>query len=419
MPKTSAVPVEHSPATAADDQCVLECEFVLVKGGDIAVGIGYRPGEIPRVSFAKLGSAARRAISEAQKKKIPLFDYPDLTPKLVKNFQAGEEIPQPLYRAVAQTVASIQKSPSSLQRVIYRTVKEPSGQTAVALASESEKVEVRVGSKVELSVLGPLLEVHREKIQMETGLPLAPMLAKSDPTVAELNYELRVLGDLVAGGSLERPEAVDPILSGLYASIAHHGWRLLGYPETELLVETVRKKSKVLVQELIGTRLSLGQLRLVLRNLLRESISIRDLLSIMERLTEIPPQVQDPDEMTEYVRGSLAYSLSRRYSDDYGVLYALLMEPLVEQRLFDHLRGGPSVLWMDLDVDTSLNLLRSVQRGLDKAKEQNLSPVVICSPRPRRFLRRLLENSYPFLPVLSYAEIAPYTDLRILGNLSL
>ncbi len=397
------------------------CELLLAHSRKLAVGVSYRPGETPKVVVAAVGGEARRTLALAHLHQLPVFEWDALTAKVVRNLQVGQEIPELLYRAVAHGLALSRKSPTSLQRIVFQSSPKVSDthDWGELQSLELNRIEFAVGKEIDLDLIATLLEVHRQQLQLETGIPFVPFGLEVDDTLGGLDYRLRLHGVVEASGVVEKPQALDPVFQSLYAIVSRDGWRLVGYRETESLVNLAGKKCQSLVKELVGHRISLAQLRVVLRQLLREALPVRDVVSILERISEVPPQVQDPEEIAEYVRGSFSRHLCRKHSNEFGVMHGLLLEPLVEQRLFDQLRNGPSPLWLDLDIDASLNLLRSVHKGVEKARDQNVSPVVICSPRPRRYLRQLLESSYPFLPVLSFAEIAPYTDLRIIGNLSL
>lgn len=417
--------IEESPAAVSAPpkfpEVLAHCELLLSNSRKLAVGISYRPGETPKVVVASQASEARTALALAQQQGIPVFEWEELNAKAVRALEVGQEIPEFLYRAVAHGLALCRKSPTSLQRVVYQAPPRPSqdhdwGQLDTL---ELNRIDFVVGTGIDGELLSTLLEVHRQQLQLDTGIPLSSFQLQVDETLQPLEYRLRLQGVIEASGSLEKPQALDPLLQSLYAIVSRDGWKLIGFRETESLVKLASSRSRALVKELMGQRVSLAQLRVVLRQLLREALPVRDIVSILERISEVPPQVQDPEEIAEYVRGSFSRYLCRKYSDEFGVMHGLLLEPLVEQRLFDQLRNGPSPLWLDLDIDASLNLLRSVHKGVEKARDQNVAPVVICSPRPRRYLRQLLESSYPFVPVLSFAEIAPYTDLRIIGNLNL
>ena len=119
------------------------------------------------------------------------------------------------------------------------------------------------------------------------------------------------------------------------------------------------------------------------------------------------------------MRADFAAYLTNRFADSQGRLCAMLLDPVAEQAILKSLRETSSALWLDLDLDSNLRLLGSVARGLEKAQREGGAPVVLCSPRPRRFLRRLLEPSFPELPVLSYAEVAPMTEVQTLCTLTL
>ena len=149
------------------------------------------------------------------------------------------------------------------------------------------------------------------------------------------------------------------------------------------------------------------------------SSDLRKLPLILETISDQLEVIQDPDQLTEYVRAAFSRELCSHFGDAQGVLHAMIMDPLAEQALLQRIRESSAALWLELDLDTSLKLLGSAAKGVDKAKEGGFPLVLLCSPRPRRFLRRLLEPTFPDLHVLSYAEVAPMVEVKPMGTLAL
>lgn len=403
-------------------------ELVLLNGQDLALAIGYDPGQTPVVSAKSHGPESQELLWCAQELAIPLIETSDLSAELLDSLEEGEEIPEPLFRPAAQALALIlrsanQPSPIRLVRTLPSTRSRISQKLQKRVDQLLEDLEVsqilvKIGPEVDAHHLAPLLALHRHRLQVETGIPFNQPQVEVDPALVGSKFQILVLGTLEHDGVVDQDD-FGTLLHELYQAVAHSGWRLIGYRETELLLEATRKRHRRLIAAIYPDRLSLACLRQVLRNLLKEGLPIRDLSGILEVLSEHVEHVSDPEQLTELVRGYFARELCQRVCDPDGVVHALMMDPLTEQALMQKIRQTSSALWLDLDLDSSLKLLSATSRAVDQARKGNYPLVVLSSPRPRRFLRRLLEPTFPYLPVLSYAEISALTEVKTVGMLSL
>lgn len=397
-----------------------QAEVVLLQGMEQAAVLAYTPGETPITLAAVQGKEVEELLWCAQEMNLPLVDLPPAEDVQLARFPINEEIPESAYRLVAQCLALIQrarpgpvpvrliksvgKAPSSLKKRLSSRVDTILGQLEVARVSLQLATEP-AGLKEMLHSLAPRLE-------LELGIILSEIVLVLDDKLAPNQYRVALRDVPVAQGEFEDLESLGRDLSRV---VEQNAWRLLGYRETEALLDNLRKSHGGLVKELFPNRFSLTSLRVILRNLLREGISIRDLASILEALVEVRGHSQDPDQLTEYVRASFSHFLCAKFSDNEGILHALILEPSAERSVLSGLRESSSALWLDLDLDTSLKILTSVSRGLARAGEAGVPVVVLCSPRPRRFLRRLLEPSFPMVAVLAYSEVAPLAEVRTFG----
>jgi type III secretion system FlhB-like substrate exporter len=403
-------------------------ELVLLHGQDLALAIGYNPGQTPIVSAKSHGPASQELLWCAQELAIPLIESAELSAELVDGVQEGEDIPEPLFRPAAQALALVmrnatQPAPVKLVRTLSNTKSRASQKLQKRVDQLLEQLEIsqvliKLGPGVDAVHLAPLLTLHRHRLQVESGIPFNEPLVEYDPGLEAGQFQILVLGTLEGEGLVDDDD-FGRLLHELYLAVARSGWRLIGYRETELLLEATRKRHKRLVAAIYPHRLSLGCLRQVLRNLLKEGLPIRDFSGILEVLSENLDRVFDPEQLTELVRGHFARELCRRVCDKDGVVHALLVDPLTEQKLLHQIRQTTAALWLDLDVDSSLKLLSATSRAVEQARKGDYPLVVLTSPRPRRFLRRLLEPTFPYLPVLSYAEISALTEVITVGMLSL
>ncbi len=413
-----------------DPEGLRDAEILLTNGTYRGVALAYTPGEVPKVLVKARGKILEELMWCAQEQNIPLLESPQLTADLFTQLEPGREIPESFYRIVARCLALIQKNspptvevklikaigkaPETLKRRLRKRVRE------IADALEVSRITVTVGSDEIFKEIGNILPPYGKRLEIELGLPLAPIEYRVSPEGLSPNgFKIELRGTTYGEGTLGEEDAWGTVLGKLFEVVYREGWRLLGYRETEALLNNIKARHSSLYHALFPHKLTLGALRLVLRNLLREGISIRDLVLILETISEYVDQTEDPDELTEYVRGAFSRWLCNRYCDDKGRLNSLLLEPGTEKKLLDSLKKSSSAVWLDLDLDSSLKLLSSISKSLRATASQNVPVVILCSPRPRRFLRRLIEPSFPFLPVLSYAEIAPLTEVVTVGVLSI
>lgn len=195
--------------------------------------------------------------------------------------------------------------------------------------------------------------------------------------------------------------AADVLVRHLGQVIRSHAAELLGRPQVARMLEVVKTASPSLAVEASG-RLTIGQIHRVLQGLLREEAPIRDLESILEALIEAPSQATQIDELTEHVRARLGRTLSRRLADESGKLHCVLLEGQLEEALGVYAGSGG-----DLSVPPEMagRLTGAIGEALEGLKRRGRRPVVLCSPRVRAPLRRLLHGPLPDAAVLSYSEI--------------
>lgn len=198
--------------------------------------------------------------------------------------------------------------------------------------------------------------------------------------------------------------------------IRSHSHEVLTRQDVRTLVDNLRPSHPTVVDELVPSLLSYGEVQKVLENLLRERVSIRDLPTILEALADAARSNRDPVHLTEQVRLALARSLCKQLADTEGVLPVLTLEPGMEQILEASIQTtdrGPRLLVRPEVVGRLLDALKPLVETMSASGE---TPVLVCAPQVRPHLRRLLEGSYPQLSVLSYAEIVPGVSVRSRGT---
>jgi flagellar biosynthesis protein FlhA len=218
---------------------------------------------------------------------------------------------------------------------------------------------------------------------------------------AELRHQAEMSGATVV-------DRASVIITHLAEVVRSNAARLLGREDVRTLTEVVKRTHPVVVEELTPTLLSLGQVQRVLAGLLEEGVPIRDLVRIFESLSLTAKVTTDHDSLLEAARVALGPAIAARHLTD-GTLYAITLEPRLEQSLLESLRPTDAGLQILVDPHRAESLLSDLNRLLETAEQQGTSPVVVVSPQLRMPLRRLTAVAVPRLPILSYAEIAKCT----------
>jgi flagellar biosynthesis protein FlhA len=198
-----------------------------------------------------------------------------------------------------------------------------------------------------------------------------------------------------------------------------HADELLGRQDVQKLLDRLAQTSPKAVEELTPNNLSLGVIQRVLQNLLRERVSIRDLLTIVETLADYATLSKDPEILTEYVRQKLARSIAKQYETSGGTLPVIALEQRMEDLLREKIVRGEQGSYLSLEPAAAQKILMSINQTLDRVSHLNSQPVILCSPGIRRHLKKLLDRFLPQVAVLSHSEITPQTKIQSLGMVSL
>lgn len=194
---------------------------------------------------------------------------------------------------------------------------------------------------------------------------------------------------------------------------------LLGRQEVQHLLDNLAKSSPKAVEELVPALLSLGIVQKVLQNLLKERVSIRDLLSIVETLADYAPMSKDPDLLTEYVRQRLARAILAPYLGPGNTLSVITLEPKLEDMLNKSVKRTEHGSYMAVDPRVAEAMLAKVKVESEKNMAMNIQPILLCTPVLRRHLRKLVEQVAPTVFVMSHAEIVDNINIQSAGKVTL
>jgi flagellar biosynthesis protein FlhA len=206
------------------------------------------------------------------------------------------------------------------------------------------------------------------------------------------------------------------MITHLTEVIKAHIHELLSREEVQKLLKRFAEDYPKVVEELVPNQLTLGVIQKVLQNLLREQISIRDLLTILETLADYAPMTKDPLVLTEYVRQGLARSITQKWQTPEGELPAMLLSFELEEALTKALQHTEHGSYLVLDPKVSQRLLAELTKAVEKwSLTQYQAPILLTSPLLRPHLRRLTESFLPQLVVLSQSDIVPNVPIKNLG----
>jgi flagellar biosynthesis protein FlhA len=187
--------------------------------------------------------------------------------------------------------------------------------------------------------------------------------------------------------------------------VRRDGYEFLGRQEVQRLLDKVSETNPKVVEELVPAHLSLGSLQKVLQNLVREQVSIRDMLTILETLADYTAVTKDTDLLTEYVRQRLARSLTKPYVGKNRVLRVLSVGAGLEEAVGSGISQSEYGSYLALDPRQAGQIIEAVKRSVEKASVRLDQPVMLCSTTIRRHLKKLCERFQLPLTVLSYNEI--------------
>ena len=328
-----------------------------------------------------------------------------------------------------------------------------------------DMVELEVGygliNVVESDASGDLLErivSIRKQFALDMGIIVPSIHIRDNLQLEPGEYRLLIKGNRVGGGVL-KPEyllAMDPGnvtarvdgiptkepafgLDALWVSKSHkeeaeiagytvvdlptvmathlteiirtHAHELLGRQEAQTLVDNFKKQYPKVVEDLIPEPLGLGTVVKVLQNLLREQVSIRDLLTIFETLADEAHRTKDPELLTEAVRRGLARGISARYKTEEGKVPVISLEPRLEELIANSLLQTEQGVQLVMDPRVASAMIEGIATTIESHPEIAGQPILLTSPTARRHIFKLTHRFIPQLVVLSHNELS--SDARV------
>lgn len=211
---------------------------------------------------------------------------------------------------------------------------------------------------------------------------------------------------------VDPPSVVATHLTEVIKKYAHE---LIGRQETKSLVESVKETYPALVDELIPSILTIGDVQKVLAKLLKEKISIRDLVTIFETLADYGKYTKDPDVLTEYVRQSLSRQITQQYASPAEPLKVITVSPSLEKKIAESVQQSDQGSYLAMDPVSSQQIYQRLSEQVNRQIQSGQQPIILTSPTIRMYLRQLLERSLQDIPVISYSELEPSIEVQSVG----
>jgi flagellar biosynthesis protein FlhA len=227
-----------------------------------------------------------------------------------------------------------------------------------------------------------------------------------------MHAEAEALGYTVVDG-----ESV--IVTHLTETIRSNAAQLLTRQDVRQLLDQLKATNEAVVNEVVPDVLTLGEIQRVLQGLLAEGVSIRDLGAIVEAIGDKARLTRDPSLLAEYARQALGRAITAPYLDDNRTLHAITLDPTVEHEVVTAITQTTEGEYLAMEPARAQAVLTALRSQSDEAASKGgMRPVLLCSARVRRHLRRLVEQTLPHLAVCSYNEITAGVSVETIGVVS-
>ena len=225
--------------------------------------------------------------------------------------------------------------------------------------------------------------------------------------ITEENKEMAEL----SGYTVIDPESV--FITHLSETLKKYAHELLTRDDVQMLVDRLRKTQPSLVGDVVGDLVPIGVLQRVLKNLLKNTIPIRELATILEALGEYASKTKNADLLTEMARKHLCRTITSQYQNAKGKILALTLDPSLEHQMTSSLRQEGETLSLNLPAEVIMEITSRVVKAWKSATDKGVEmAVLLCDSRLRLSLAATLSQAVPMLPVVAYDEIVPGTDVE-------
>lgn len=214
---------------------------------------------------------------------------------------------------------------------------------------------------------------------------------------------------------------IDPLsvlvthLSEIVRKYAHE---LLSRQDINQLLENTKKTNASIVEEVVPTLIGYGNLQKILGNLLRESIPIKDIETILETVSDYATSIKDIEMLTEYIRQALRRTITRKWSDS-GQIKVITLSTDIEKMIINSVNKNEHGSYLSLDPQIIQRIVTSLLDQIEKLKEVISIPIILTSPFVRIYFKKLVDQFYPNAVILSFNEIDNSVQIQAIGNIDI
>jgi flagellar biosynthesis protein FlhA len=227
-----------------------------------------------------------------------------------------------------------------------------------------------------------------------------------------ISEEVKEQAEIFGYTVVDPPSVVSTHITEMIKTNAHE---LLGRQETKQLIDHLQDSYPILVEEVTPNPLTVGEVQKVLAKLLKENVSIRNLPIIFETLADYAKMSSDTDLLAEYVRQSLARQITSQYVQGDASLKVVTMSGKVEKLIADAIQQTEHGNYLSMDPNDSQGILEAVASQMEQLSLMEESPIILCSPAVRMYVRQLTERYFPQVPIISYNELEANVEVQSLG----
>ncbi|MGG7618868.1 flagellar biosynthesis protein FlhA [Bacillus coreaensis] len=227
-----------------------------------------------------------------------------------------------------------------------------------------------------------------------------------------ITEEVKEKAEIFGYTVVDPPSVVSTHITEVIKNNAHE---LLGRQETKQLIDHLKESYPILVEEVTPNPLTVGEIQKVLGKLLRENVSVRNLPIIFETLADFGKVTTDTDLLTEYVRQALARQITNQYRAGGQTIRVVTVSGKIEKLIVDNIQQTEHGNYLALDPSVSQSILESLATQVEQLSIIEQSPIVLCSPAVRMYVRQLTERYFPQIPILSYNELEANVEVQSVG----
>jgi flagellar biosynthesis protein FlhA len=210
-------------------------------------------------------------------------------------------------------------------------------------------------------------------------------------------------------------DAESVIVTHLTETIRAHAAEVLTRQDVRALLDKLKETNAAVVDEVVPETLSVGEIQRVLQSLLSEGVPVRDLGTIVEAIGDKARTTRDTSLLSEYARQALGRAITAPHLDERLRLQAITLDPAIEQEVSTSITQTTDGEYLAMDPPRAQAIVTALRAQVEHATARGSRPVLLCSARIRRHLRRLIAQAQPHLAVCSYNEIAPGIDVETIG----